>query len=267
MNVKTLLMFLIVSTLLTTLISTTSFSKVYGYEQDLKKQYSKDYNSYKGNENYEKDKPIVFLPNEKIAALGDKWWKWAYSINTETDINPFSEFNQEGCNAGLQESGKFLFLIGSADLPQINCDINQKAKILFPILNVLCNSLDSPPFFGSNEEEQRECSEEIMDKAFDLELKINGYPVEDPEKYRLGSPEGGLDFTAVENNPFLTPSGDGTGVSDGFWILLQLPKGEHKISFKGSVDLSDIFGQDLIFTAGATYNLNVVGDGNNNRYY
>lgn len=29
-----------------------------------------------------------------------------------------------------------------------------------------------------------------MDKGYDLEFKINGYPIQDLEKYRLVSPEG-----------------------------------------------------------------------------
>lgn len=260
MKFKLLLIFLITTTILSTLITTTPFSKIYGYENDnMKKQYPNDDN-YNVKMNYKKDKPIVFLPDDKTAELGDQWWKWAYSINTETDINPFSEFNQEGCDAGLHDSGKFLFLIGAEDLPKIKCDINQEVKILFPIISVLCNSLDSPPFFGSNEEDQRECSETIMDEAFDLEFKINGYPVQDIEKYRVDSPEGEVKFTAAENNPFFPSLGEGTGVSDGFWILLKLPTGENKLSYKGSVDLSELLGPDVIFTTGASYHFNVIGE-------
>ena len=53
-------------------------------------------------------------------------------------------------------------------------------------------------------------------------------------------------------NPVSIPAGNGTGVQDGFWILLKpLKPGEHTISFSGKItfmDLSEI---------GATYFLDV----------
>ena len=58
-----------------------------------------------------------------------------------------------------------------------------------------------------------------MDTAIDLEVNIDGKKLKHPEQYRVASPKGGFKFTAVADNPFATPPGHGTGVSDGFWIL------------------------------------------------
>ena len=74
------------------------------------------------------------------------------------------------------------------------------------------------------------------DNASDLHVNIDGYEVIDPEQYRIDSPAGGFDFKAVEKNPVGIPAGNGTGVSDGFWILLKpLKPGEHTITFSGNI--------------------------------
>ena len=88
--------------------------------------------------------------------------------------------------------------------------------------------------------------------ASNLHVNIDGYEVMDPEQYRVDSPAGGFEFTAVENNPVGIPAGNGTGVADGFWILLKpLKPGEHTITFSGKIN------SDWHRQAGATYFLDV----------
>ena len=162
---------------------------------------------------------------------------------------------------GLQKKLHLLYLVGSGvdengKLVEHNCSIPLGTSILFPILNVACNTNDAPPFFGANEREQRECSKGFVDKTFDLQVIIDGKELKHPEQYRLASPKGGFKFTAAENNPFFTPTGKGTGVSDGFWILTgPLSPGKHKITFTGKFDLTDIGAGIAQF--GAVYNLDV----------
>ena len=84
-----------------------------------------------------------------------------------------------------------------------------------------------------------------------LHVNIDGYEVIDPEQYRVDSPAGGFELSAVEKNPVGIPAGNGTGVQDGFWILLKpLKPGEHTITFSGKITST---GTD----AGATYFLDV----------
>ena len=79
------------------------------------------------------------------------------------------------------------------------------------------------------------------------------------EQYRIDSPAGGFEFTAVQNNVFDTPVGDGNGVSDSFWILLEhLNPGKHTISFSGAINLDNIPPLMGLYEAGATYNLDVI---------
>ena len=208
----------------------------------------------------------IFPPSERIAELGDTWWQWIYSLDNTTDTNPFINFGQAGCDVGLQDNGKFLYLVGvglvtpdvptNPSLPIHNCIISSDDKILLPIVNTACNSLSLPPFNGTTEEEQRQCSNNFIDTVEDLQLKIDGKSIHNLEQYRLESPPGGFDLEIVENNILGDPAGNGIAVSDGYWILLKLNSGKHQVSFRATANLTD-FGIPLIFTTGGTYNLDV----------
>ena len=231
------------------------------YEMDKK------YNSYEPDYGKDSDKNPQIFPANKVAELGDRWWQWAYGIDT-TVVNPFTELGQAGCDVGLQDNGRLLFLVGSpidpttGEFPVHECVVKKGTSIFFPILNVACNNLEAPPFFGANEQDQRICANNFINATIleSLQLEIDGKSIDNIEQYRVDSPAGGFEFTAVENNPFVTPEGipvgDGIGVSDCFWILLKdLKPGEHTISFSGASDLNEITPLEGIFEAGATYNL------------
>jgi hypothetical protein len=217
----------------------------------------------KDNGYYDSDKNLQIFPANKVAELGDRWWQWGFGLDT-TVINPFTELGQAGCDVGLQDNGRLLFLVGSpinettGEFPVHECDVKKGTSIFFPILNVACNNLEAPPFFGANEQDQRICANNFINATIleSLQLEIDGKSIDNLEQYRVDSPAGGFEFTAVENNPFATPVGDGTGVSDGFWILIEnLKPGKHTISFSGAIDLNKIPPLSGIFEAGATYNL------------
>jgi hypothetical protein len=235
------------------------------YEQDygMEQRYS-DYEQDYGMDN---DKNPKIFPANKVAELGDRWWQWGFGLDTAV-VNPFTELGQAGCDVGLQDNGRLLFLVGTTrnfttypdtGFPIHECVVKKGTSILFPLLNVACNNLEvGTPFFGANEQEQRICANNFINATIleSLQLEIDGKSIDNLEQYRVDSPAGGFEFTAVENNPFATPVGDGTGVSDAFWILLKdLKPGPHTISFSGAIDLNEIPPLTGIFEAGATYNL------------
>jgi hypothetical protein len=244
--------------------------KPYGnsYERDYVMDNSYDKKPY-GN-SYERDyvmdndkKPQIF-PANKVAELGDRWWQWIASLNVEENPNPFTETGQAGCDVGLQDNGRLLFLVGSprnettGEFPIHECEIQKDVSILFPIVNVICDNLEAPPFFGANETAQRICANNLADTAFDLHANIDGFEVKNPEQYRVDSPAGGFTLTAVGNNTVGIPAGTGTAVQDGFWILLKpLKPGEHIISFSGAFDFTQVPGIGSIIEAGATYILDI----------
>ena len=233
------------------------------YEKDNSDKYRTDsYQQSNNEDNYgydDKNIPPEIFPVNKVSELGDEWWQWIASLNNITDANPFTDLGQDGCDVGLQDNGKLLFLVGSVKDPETGfveheCGVKQGTAILFPIVNVVCDDLEGPPFFGANETEQRICANNLMDNASALHANIDGFKVIDPEQYRIDSPAGGFEFTAVLGNPVSIPPGNGTGVSDGFWILLKPFKpGEHTISFSGNITFAD----GSVSEIGATYFLDV----------
>ena len=104
------------------------------------KQYPDNnyYNSYEPDYGMDSDKNPQIFPANEVAQLGDKWWQWAFSINTEIDTNPFTEFGPEGCDVGLQDNWKLLFLVGTGrdevtgDFPVHECDIKREHQFCFP---------------------------------------------------------------------------------------------------------------------------------------
>jgi hypothetical protein len=241
--------------------------KSYGnsYEQDY--GMDKKYSSYE--QDYEKDndkKPQIF-PANKVAELGDRWWQWILSLDVRTTPNPFTETGQAGCDVGLQDDGRLLFLVGSPSDPPLSgmfpiheCKVKEGTAILFPVVNVFCAGFERVP--PLNETEQRICANQAQDRAFDLQLEIDGKEIQNlKEQYRVDSPAGGFEFTAVPGNPITPVLGSSTGVSDGVWILLKhLPPGQHTITFSGKFDFTGIIGggEEVIVDAGATYNLEVI---------
>ena len=231
------------------------------YEKDDSDKYRTDPSQQSNNEdNYgydDKNKPPEIFPANKVSELGDEWWQWVASLNNITDANPFTDLGQSGCDVGLQDDGT-LFLVGSIKDPEgfveHECGVKQGTSILFPIVNVVCDDLEGPPFFGATEQEQRICANNFLNNASALHANIDGYEVIDPEQYRIDSPAGGFNITAVLGNPVSIPPGNGTGVADGFWILLKPFKpGEHTISFSGNLTFAD----GSVSEIGATYFLDV----------
>ena len=224
-------------------------------------------NDRKDNGYDDNDKNLQIFPANKVAELGDRWWQWIVSLNNITDVNPFTETGQAGCDVGLQDDGRLLFLVGSPSDPPLSgifpihdCKIKEGTSILFPIVNVFCAAFETNP--PQNESQTRKCANEAQDTAFDLQLEIDGKEIQNLERqYRVDSPPGGFEFTAVPGNPATSLLGSSIGVSDGVWILLKhLPPGEHTITFSGKFDFTGIIGggEEVIVDAGATYNLNVI---------
>ena len=232
------------------------------YVEDYSDNYKEDPSQQSNNnESYgydDKNKPPEIFPANKVSELGDRWWQWISGLDSNI-VNPFTETGQEGCDVGLQANGKYLFLVGSpkdneTGFLEHECGVKQGTSILFPIVNVICDDLEGPLFFGANETEQRICANTLNGNATDLHVNIDGYEVIDPEQYRIDSPAGGFEFTAVEDNPVAIPAGNGTGVQDGYWILLKPFKpGQHTITFSGQLNFPD----GSAFEAGATYYLDV----------
>ncbi len=88
------------------------------YEEDYSDSYRVDPSQQSNNndEDYgyadDKNKPPEIFPANKVAELGDRWWQWISGLDSNI-VNPFTETGQAGCDVGLQDDGKYLFLVGT----------------------------------------------------------------------------------------------------------------------------------------------------------
>jgi hypothetical protein len=157
-----------------------------------------------------------------------QWWRWA--INQPADGHPF--FEESACAQG--QRGPVWFLTGNFGDPiQRECTVPAGKAILFPILNAECSTVEPPPFFGSNEPELRQCAEDFMAPATDLEASLDGREVRNLGRFRMQSPLLGINYPA--NNILGVPGpGSALSVSDGYWILIAPPReGTYTIHFAG----------------------------------
>jgi hypothetical protein len=192
------------------------------------------------------------------------WWQWYLSI--PTPLHPALDTTGEFCAEG--QSGKVFFLAANlATTDTIPCTVRTGTSIFLGVANAECSTVEAPPFFGSTEQEMRDCARcwanHIVPSS--LAVTVDGQALADPARYRAASPLFTFEYPA--DNIIGIPGGPATGqsVSDGYWIYLHpLPAGEHAVSFSGVFDLpaGDDCGSDLgptSFAFGGSYKLNVQG--------
>jgi hypothetical protein len=202
------------------------------------------------------------LPEQNVVGMtpGDlsaAWWQYVLAIpNDPPGANPAADTT--GANCGVdQAAGPFFFLTGnftSNATVTRNCTVPAGKTLIIPIVNSECSTLESPPFYGSNEKELRACAAVGIDPVDlkTLQLTIDGKQAPDLKNYRAQSPV--YSFTLPANNILgLASGGTGFSVSDGFWAAVKpLSAGTHTVHFGGTI------GSPFNFTVDVTYNLNVL---------
>jgi hypothetical protein len=110
--------------------------------------------------------------------------------------------------------------------------------LFLTLRDVETSSLEAPPFYGATEAEQRSNSVWFADRIVDVYCTINGMPVPNLHQFRFQSPQ--FDFTAPTPwifgnfDPGPNIGGQGTAVGDGYYVMVELPKGQHTIHFGGT---------------------------------
>ena len=172
-----------------------------------------------------------------------QWWQWAVSIAEPN--NPILDETGEDC--AVNQSGNVWFLAGSpAGIAERDCTIPVGKQILFPIINIQGSETSA-----ENAEAFNEIITILMDTVTDLQVTVDGVPLENLDQYRFkDSTAYAIDCQAPVGGcePGLTH-----GVQEGYYIMLTpLPPGEHTIEFSGTIDF---FG--TLVTTGATYDITV----------
>jgi hypothetical protein len=148
------------------------------------------------------------------------------------------------CDLGTAD---VVFLAGSAGGSATrSCTISSRQSILVPLINIECSTAENN---GDTPAELNKCARGYAEQFTDLSLVIDGTPVSNLTKFRVGSPV--FSFTAVKDNVFGIPAGTTRSVADGYWALISpLPVGTHTISFGGAYPPDD-------FATSVTYTLTV----------
>ncbi len=155
------------------------------------------------------------------------FWQWSLALPVEG--HPF--LTEEIDFSAGQKGGVWFW--GAPDGPFTRHITMPPGKALFlTIRDVETSTLEEAPFFGATEEEQRANSVWFGDRIVDVTVTINGVPVPNLENFRFTSPQ--FTFTAPTPWVFGDVGGTGTAVSDGYFLMLELPKGHHTIHYTGT---------------------------------
>jgi hypothetical protein len=179
------------------------------------------------------DKAVVIVPPDaKYHGKTYGEWSaafWQYALALPVEGHPF--LNEE-VDFSAGQTGSVWFW-GAPDGPFTRHISMPAGKALFlTIRDVEVSTLEAPPFFGATEEEQRAGATWFADRIIDVSVTINGVEVPNIEQYRFPSPQ--FTFTAPTPWVFGEVGGTGTAVSDGYFLMLKLPKGHHSIYYQGT---------------------------------
>jgi hypothetical protein len=168
-----------------------------------------------------------------------EWWIWAELAGGRPVLDETGEY----CGDGQYKKGPW-FLAGTAGEVDVvrECQVPTGRMLFFPIINIAWIKREGDP----PEEDLRAMLDFFVSTMGDLEVIIDGRPLQQLEMYRAQSPT----FTYPAGHWYPPPEAPGS-IADGFYIMLApLSAGEHTIEFGGG---SDAFG----FATYVTYNLTV----------
>lgn len=155
---------------------------------------------------------------------------WQYAFPLPVEGHPFLAGPDDDFSAG--QSGSVWFW-SAPDGPMTRTVRMPAGKTLFlTIRDVDTSSLEAPPFFGATEQEQRANSTWFADRIENVFVTIDGVAVENLDHFRFSTPQ--FEFTAPTPWIFGDVGGTGTAVGDGYFLLLELPKGQHTIHYGGT---------------------------------
>jgi hypothetical protein len=203
--------------------------------------------------------PGVFPPDAIVfgKTYGEwsaEWWQWNFSIPVPN--NP--TFDTAGQHCGVQQSRPVFFLagIGSPVAVTRKCTVRSETPLFFPLINAECSNVESPPFFGSTDEERLACAQALIDGVgiSTLKVTIDGVDVKSLRRFRVESPPFDFKMPAQNNILFLPGVTSGRSTSDGYWLMLKpLSPGTHVIHFEAAF----VSGPGAGFSQDVTYVLTV----------
>jgi hypothetical protein len=172
-----------------------------------------------------------------------------------TQNNPNLDLTGKYCH--VNETANVFFLNGAPTTNAVarSCTVPSNQPLFFPLINVECSNVESPPFFGATDAERAACAAAIIDGVGirTLTTTLDGAPTgEDLSTFRFASPP--FDFVMPAQNNFLGLPGvtSGRSASDGFYLMLKpLGPGSHSLHFEAAF----VHGVGKGFSQNITYQL------------
>jgi hypothetical protein len=195
-----------------------------------------------------------------------EWWKWALAL--PVNGHPFVDPGFDCNSANNGQSGSVWFL-ALAQCPvdeqfqcqpapvERSCTIPADTALFLGVVNAECSNLEG---LGMTEAEQRDCANFLANHIVpdSLSCTLDGQAIPNLRTYRFVSSQ----FTFEAPTPWIfgNEGGDGTAVSDGYFLMIKpLSTGAHTLSCEGGVHFSIAEGDPFDFDGafGNTYHLTV----------
>ena len=176
-----------------------------------------------------------------------KWWQWIRSIpDPDGSSHPLTNSGQVDCSIG--QSGPVFFLagtIGSAPVVR-ECTVPKGKELFLSPLNFMFhNEPADPPL---TEAEKRQLLDSVIDdhdsildpfngRACNLAVTVNGVSMVFSAVTIARTQSPAFRIEIGEHDVFGGTAGtvDEAAVSDGFWVMLRLPKGQHTLHVQGAL--------------------------------
>jgi hypothetical protein len=153
------------------------------------------------------------------------WWQWFLPLTAD-------HFN--ACTIG-QSDRRVAFLL--AGPPDCAGTVLPGTSLFFPIANVECSNLESPPFYGATASDRNACAKGSFESlAGTLTVEIDNIPIQNPTTYKTVSsdftfvvgPDNVFGINTVLTCGFNSCQGQSTGY--GYYLMLApLQPGTHQI--------------------------------------
>jgi len=182
-----------------------------------------------GGGNFKADRPDP--------GLTANWWQTYVAIPASAD--PFDR-----CDLG---TGKVVFLAGTTGgEAHRSCTLPKDKTVLVPLINGECSEAEGN---GSTFADLSACASGLLSGVTSLTLEIDGKVVPNLNSFSVQT--GLFTFNSVADSVFapqgLPAATNNKSVANGFWALIKLTPGEHRITFGGAVGTA--------FATKATYDL------------
>jgi hypothetical protein len=171
-----------------------------------------------------------------LGEWGAAWWQWAVSM--PEDIHPGSDTTGERCRYGQHGPTFFLPPILKPEPPfSYDCVVPEGTAIYVIVSVGNCSSVEPEPYFGSNEEELRDCiSSDEFDYETGVEAAVNGHDVANLDTYRATTPM--FTLNVPEDHVFdFFPQGVALVMAENYgFIIAPPPPGKYVITQTWMVD-------------------------------